>query len=151
MHPKSLDNPMHTQHRLIFGSMLSILILIGCAQPVDPNATNEDDSSEPQHQEMEQVKAESGVGIRGRATEGGLISQPVSSYFKARQSLVFGQVTQALELHKALEGQYPKSQEEFMDKIVKANNLKLPELPEGHQYLYKPESGELMVERPVGE
>ena len=40
------------------------------------------------------------------------------------------------------------SHEEFMEKIVQANNIRLPELPEGHRYLYDPTTNELMVERP---
>ena len=48
----------------------------------------------------------------------------------------------------ASEGRNPESHEEFMEKIVKFNQIKLPELPPGHKYVYDPATEQLMVERP---
>jgi len=36
-----------------------------------------------------------------------------------------------------------------MEKIIKANNISLPELPEGHKYVYDPKLEMLMVEKPA--
>jgi hypothetical protein len=52
-------------------------------------------------------------------------------------------------LYKALEGAAPKSHDEFMEQVIQANQIKLPVLPPGARYVYKPETEELMVERPV--
>jgi hypothetical protein len=35
-----------------------------------------------------------------------------------------------------------------MEKIVKFNNIKLPQLPPGQTYFYDPETNQLMVRRP---
>ena len=43
-----------------------------------------------------------------------------------------------MKLYKASEGNCPKTQEEFMDKIIKENNLQLPTLPAGQSYFYDP-------------
>ena len=59
------------------------------------------------------------------------------------------QVKHALDLFEAYEGYAPKSHEEFMEKIIKANNISLPELPEGHKYVYDPMTETLMVEKPA--
>jgi hypothetical protein len=53
-----------------------------------------------------------------------------------------------MSLYKASEGHAPRTHQEFMDKIIKLNNLKLPELPAGHRYAYDPSTEKLMVERP---
>ena len=58
------------------------------------------------------------------------------------------QMDEAMKLYKATEGHAPRTQEEFMDKIIKANSLQLPKLPEGHRYVYDPSTEKLLVERP---
>lgn len=101
-------------------------------------------------QPTEQVVAEAGVGKKGQSLEGesGVLVTPVKALFKVEQKLLFNQITQAMNFYKATNGNFPKSQEDFDTHIVKANNLKLPELPAGQKYVYDPQRGELMVERP---
>jgi hypothetical protein len=55
-----------------------------------------------------------------------------------------------MDVYKALDpnGRGPKTHEEFMEKIIRANDIKLPELPSGHRYVYDPVQGELLVEQP---
>jgi hypothetical protein len=48
-----------------------------------------------------------------------------------------------LSVFYATEGRYPASHEEFMEKIIKANDLKLPVLPYKGQYVYDVEKHEL--------
>jgi hypothetical protein len=102
---------------------------------------------------METVKAEVGVGKKGRSLDEheGFVVTPVKSLFAVRERAVFEvQIPKALQLFNGFEGRNPKSHEEFWEKIVKANNLEgqMPELPEGHRYQYDPETNELMVVRP---
>lgn len=101
---------------------------------------------------FEQVPAQAGVGIKGRSLdehEGALVT-PAKTLFKVRERVVFEiQIPQALALYQASEGNYPATHDEFMERIVNANNIKLPALPEQHVYLYDPESHELLVRRPA--
>ena len=54
-----------------------------------------------------------------------------------------------MQLYKAgNNNQLPKTHDEFMEKIVVANGIELPQLPEGERYVFDPQRGELMVERP---
>jgi hypothetical protein len=53
-----------------------------------------------------------------------------------------------MQLFKATEDRNPKSHEEFMEKIIKANQIHLPELWEGETYRYDPKTGELWVDPP---
>ena len=95
------------------------------------------------------VKAEAGVGIKGRGYGGGMITEPIHQYFSIRERLAFDQITHAVDLYKATNGNAPKSHEEFMTQIIKANGIALPKLPAGERYLYDPKTEQLMVERPA--
>jgi hypothetical protein len=89
------------------------------------------------------------VGLRGdslRSEEGvgKMIAAPAVAYFNVREKAVFEiQIPHALNLYKALEGKLPKSHEEFIEKIVKANAIQLPELKPGMKYRYRPDQGDL--------
>ena len=101
---------------------------------------------------MERVKAEKGVGIKGRSLDEhqGMLVTPAKAYFSVRERVVFEiQIPEAVKLFKATNGNGPKSHEDFMAQIVDANQIQLPELPAGQRYVYDPEKEELMVERPA--
>ena len=112
-------------------------------------------SIEAEVPEAERVKAQSGVAAAGRSLDGetgaaGVVVEPVKKLLSFKEDAVFKlQIPQAMQLYKASEGHFPQSHDEFMTKIVRANKLRLPELPPGQKYVYDPEQGELMVERPV--
>ncbi len=105
-------------------------------------------------------KAVVGVGKRGRDYGPGVITTPISVYFKAPQMLVFNvKIPAAMNLYYGVHGHFPKTQEEFMQKIIKENMIELPELPPGARYAYdaekaakmrryEPGDPPLMVERP---
>ena len=95
------------------------------------------------------VKAEAGVGKKGRGYGAGMITTPVAAYFSIQERLAFDQVAHAMDLYKATNDHAPKSHEEFMEKIIKENGVKLPQLPAGERYLYDPKTEQLMVERPA--
>jgi hypothetical protein len=117
----------------------------------DPPPTAADSSvSPPQPKVLERVKATpETVGTKGKDYGGGIYTEPLAQRWRIPDRLVLQQVEYALKLFNATEGRYPTSHEEFMEKIVRGNNLKLPSLPLGQRYLYLPETHELMVEREV--
>jgi len=88
-------------------------------------------------------------GVTGKGNyKPGIITTPISVYFRAQEQLIFGQVKHAIDLFEGEKGYKPRSHEEFMKDIIEFNQLKLPKLPEGHTYKYDPQKGELMVELP---
>lgn len=99
----------------------------------------------------EQVRAEVGVGKKGHGYGGGIITEPVHQYFVAKERIAFEiQLPEAIKLYKALhDDKGPRTHEEFMKEIVEAGAVTLPQLPEGHRYVYDPKTEELMVERPT--
>lgn len=95
-------------------------------------------------------KAKAGVtgrGNYGSGFGGGMGTTALSTYVRVQEKVEFLQVDQALTLYKATNGELPKSHEEFMEKVIKANQINLPKLQEGDKYVYDPEKGQLMVEK----
>ncbi|MBM4004015.1 MAG: hypothetical protein FJ295_12140 [Planctomycetes bacterium] len=138
--------------------LLAVPCVIGCKPNavVPPTATDSPPAaaspSVPPAGATEDVKAGVGVGAQGRSLDGhsGLIVTPAKTLFAAKEKIVFEiAIPHALNLYNAAEGNYPRSHDEFMERVVRANNIVLPKLPEGNSYVYDPETYELMVRRPV--
>jgi len=97
-------------------------------------------------------KAQPGVGKQGRDYGGGAIMAPVTvparTFFQARDRITFDiQIAEAMKMYKANNGTAPKTHEEFMEKIIKENHIKLPDLPPGERYIYIPAKEDLFVDR----
>lgn len=119
------------------------------AAPPPPPAEAQAKPADKPSENVIREEAKVGVGKRGRGYEPGLVTTPVAAYFGARERIVFEiQIPQAMKLYKAEHERGPKTQEEFMQKIVKEQGVRLPDLPDGHRYIYDPATEQLMVERP---
>jgi hypothetical protein len=102
---------------------------------------------EPGDAKPEQRKAEFGVGAKGHDYGPGVLTTPISVYFTIQERMAFNiKIPSAMNLFKATENRLPKSQEEFMTRIIKENDIELPALRSGDRYVYDPKTGELLVE-----
>lgn len=157
--------------RRVFLLLLAVALVAGCEdqssnsssqakpaapQPPQPPGAVGAAPAEQEKEKTERVKAEVGVGKKGRRLEkDGLVrimTVPALAYFRTEQRVVFEiQIPHALNLYKAMNGKAPKTEESFMKEIIEFNRIELPELPAGHRYVYDPQAGELMVERPTGQ
>lgn len=81
---------------------------------------------------------------------GGYLGAVAGARFYAEYEMVINSYKHALNLYWATNGEYPKTHEEFMDKIIKFNKIQLPELESGDEYLYDPEDHLLKIYRPEG-
>lgn len=112
------------------------------AQPTPP-ATPTAKPAEP----AASKKAAVGVGAKGRGYGQGVVATPAATLFAANERIIFEvRIPQAMQLFKAMENRGPKDHAEFMEKIIKASQIRLPELPEGKQYRYDPKTEQLMVD-----
>ena len=158
---------------LTFGAgLLALCAVCGCSEPIpvptdepskdatskDAGATAEkadaagtsENATEP---EAEYVEKKADVGATGKGEYGvtseepmSIVTVPVSTYFKAQEMAVFRmQIPSAMNLVQASAGRYPNSEEEFMTKIIKANQIVLPKLPEGDVYFYDVQARELKI------
>lgn len=70
---------------------------------------------------------------------GGYLSAVAGGYRSAREKIEMLPIDQAIQHFWATEGRYPKSHEEFMEKVVKPLQMQLPEVEEGYELQYDPE------------
>jgi hypothetical protein len=109
--------------------------------------------SETTSSDAERIKADVGVGAKGRGLDkfqGGVLVTPAKAYFTLRERAIFQvQIPQAMQMYQALHGSAPQSHDQFMKEIIQANQIRLPELPAEQRYVYDPQAKELMVERPA--
>lgn len=145
---------------LVLAMVLAAGLLTGCEKPASsppsqPASVNTPvppppPPPPPPAPPMVQEKAGVGVGAKGRGYGQGVIATPAASLFAAQERIVFEmKIPHTMNLFKAQEGRAPKTHEEFMDRIIKENQIQLPELPEGHRYVYDPKTEQLMVEKPA--
>jgi len=75
------------------------------------------------------------------------ITAPLSAYGPMMERISTNEIAYAVKLFHAENERYPKDLDEFMEKIVKANNIRLPVLPYKGRYEYDVEKHELMIVR----
>ncbi len=123
--------------------------------PPPPPSPTQTENQDPQDQQdtvppgAQRAQATGREGRKGKGYGTGPIATPVAAYFSARGQINMIQVNSTLKIYKAEHGHAPKTNEEFMETIIKANSFTLPELPHGHRYVWDPKQEKLMVERPA--
>jgi hypothetical protein len=68
-----------------------------------------------------------------------------NAYRSAISQLSIGQVKHAVDLYEAENGRYPKDYHEFMEEIIKKNNIALPKLPYYLDYGYDEKEHKLII------
>jgi len=69
----------------------------------------------------------------------------LKSYGPAVEQISKLHIEKALQFFYASEGRYPRDFEEFMERVVKPNNIKLAKLPGGRKYQYDVKNHKLIV------
>ena len=83
-------------------------------------------------------------GKKSRAV-GGYSGAVFGARFSAEHRMIINQIEQAKNLYKAEQGNYPKTEKDFWENIIKANQIQLPEWEEGEEYFYDPTDHELKI------
>lgn len=73
------------------------------------------------------------------------ITGPLQAYGPMVEQIAKLGIQQAVDLFHATEGRYPNSYDEFMQRIIRENNIRLPVLPAGAQYQYDVENHKLVI------
>lgn len=76
------------------------------------------------------------------------ISGPLQAYGPALERAFVPMVNREIETFRALNGRYPKDYKEFMDEVIKKNDIKLPVLPGGKTWTYDPKEHVVKVMEP---
>jgi hypothetical protein len=75
------------------------------------------------------------------------ITGPLEAFEPMKQQIAQLGIEHAVNLFHALEGRYPKDHDEFMQRIIKENQMKLPEPARGFAYEYDVPNHTLVVVR----
>jgi len=120
------------------------------ATPLTPAPAGQPQSPPAPAPGTERTQAAVGMGQKGHYAPG-LITTPLDAIWRTREKVTLDNIKHAVDLYKAgtPDGRGPATHEEFMEKIIKANQIRLPDLPPGQRYVYDPKQEQLMVERPA--
>ena len=137
MNPYTLDRPWWPLVRPALATLL--LLPLGCEMP---KVEIEDVGFDPESEQVaEETNVQSGPvepvepreftakdpkrGKKSRAV-GGYAGAVFGARFSAEHRMIINQYKQALSFYNATNGFYPKTHDEFMEKIIQANQIKLP-------------------------
>ncbi|MCL2005230.1 MAG: hypothetical protein FWG73_03600 [Planctomycetaceae bacterium] len=148
--------------------LICVLIASGCdlAQPINQAPVNQDAPpvahveepiAEPGQNEVAEdrtitVRAETELRERAQRTAtptnnpAAIITVPVRTLISTRDRLVLQQIDHAMQLFRGEHGRAPANHDEFMERIIRANNIQLPPLRPNQEYIY--EGGELKIRSP---
>lgn len=155
-----------TPHSLLLISLM-LVFQMGCEmpevdEPVVTPVVEDAPSKEPEVMETEPAEPQEFTandpkkGKRSRSA-GGYAGAVFGARFWAEHQMTINLIKKGLSLYNAEHGNYPKTHDEFMEKIIKEGQIQLPELDEGQEYIYDPEDHTLKFqaiaseEEPVAE
>jgi hypothetical protein len=139
--------PPETKFGVFAGDVNDLAARPSTPAPAPPAAAP---SSLPPDPNTERVKAQAGVGAKGRSLDQheGLLVTPVKAFFAAKERIAFEQAFQGqYRLYRATEDA-PKDYDDLKAKVLDPYRIKLPPLPLGHKYVWDAATEELQVERP---
>ncbi len=116
---------MRLRHAML---ILAVIVMAGCSG--GPDEPDEGDRT-----------GKTSIRKNGEGYGRGPVSTPIAAYFSAKERIALIQIAHAMNLYRATNERFPESHEEFMKEIInnKHGALKLPELPEGAEYVYDAE------------
>lgn len=120
------------------------------APPPDPNAPAPTAKSVEPPPEVEMVREPARAGVTGKGNyDATIIGTPLTAHFSLKEQIIFDvAIPKALTLFEQTRNRKVRSHQEFMEEIIGKSNIRLPPLPPQYRYVYDPDRGELMVERP---
>ncbi len=141
----------HCQRLAMLSRPLVLLGLVavssGCLQSLEEQTKKSPDSIIGKTtQDVGEFDPNAGAKVSdGKIQASDPITAPLSAYGPALERLMTTQIAHAVNLFQATEGRYPESHEEFMTRIIKENNIRLPVLPGGKKYQYDVANHQLVV------
>jgi len=134
------------------GVLVAALLLAGCMEKLEKQSRKTGSIVGKKTQDVgefdpnaKQVVSDSKVRVSDP------IFYPLEAYRPMVEQIMKSHVEHAVNLFHAEHDRYPKDHAEFMAKIIKANNIQLPVLPEGFQYMYDVPNHKLEVVKAVEE
>ena len=100
-------------------------------------------------QDIKDAPAEIKSGVAKAAPARPIAKDPITLsgnvYVSAIGQTSINNIKHAVDLYQAENGAYPKDYQEFMERIIKANNIALPTLPFYQEYAYDAPNHKLII------
>ena len=133
--------------------LTSSLLLVGCKPPAKQQPEPEKETSKSgifgkTTQEIGEYDPDAGLEVSdGKMKEPSPLNPlgALNAYKPAIEKISRMKILQAVNLFQAEFGRYPRDYDEFMEKIIKRNGIKLPVLPGDWQYQYDVANHELLI------
>lgn len=143
--------------RLIFiACLVSCLFCFGCKKPKSLAEKGEEKSNTgiigKKTDEVGEFDPAAGRKVKDPKVKNYNPLNPASSMRvldSTNQRLAQMGITRAVELFHAAQGRYPKDHDEFMEKIIRENGIKLPVLSGKKEYQYDVQNHKLIVVEPI--
>jgi hypothetical protein len=139
-------------HTLVLALGLTLLALAGCDDETPPpKKIQARDTLGKTTQEVRNLKpelAQGGVVTDGKIHATDYLSQQADAYRTSVGNIAKMAVKHSMDIYEAMNGEKPKTYEEFMEQIIKkgkADGIQLPMLPYYQEYGYDPYTKELVV------
>ena len=129
--------------RLVLG--FAVILLAGCVESQPAPATSPLKKTTDKIGEFDPNAGKEVVKPDVKITNP--ITGPLEAYGPLVQQVAALGIDHAINLFYATEGRYPNSYDEFMTRIIKENNMRLPVIPGGLEYQYDVENHKLVVIR----
>ncbi|QEG24490.1 hypothetical protein [Mariniblastus fucicola] len=128
---------------------LAVFSSIGCVPPSSKDDVAKKDKPKPiigqTTSEISEWDPDAGQTIRVDGEDVNIVNRNLKALSGASNTIAKMKVQQSLELFRATEGRYPKTFEEFMDKVFKVYVVDLPMPVTSCEYQYDVENHELLV------
>ncbi|MDG1875374.1 MAG: hypothetical protein P8J27_15785 [Mariniblastus sp.] len=131
----------------ILPSICLAIFLLGCAEPEQAEDPKSQSIINQKTDEIGEFKTDGNdkqadMQVKSNA---GPLSAVGGAYGFAVGEISKQAVQRAVQFFQAEHGRFPKDHAEFMEKIIKANSIKLPVLPGKRRYQYDVENHELVI------
>lgn len=127
-------------------ALLCCFVLVGCMKKLRDDVKPTGSIIGKKTQDIQEFDPKAGRKVSDSKVE---VTNPITGSLQAYgpmlEQISKTYIDHALALYNAETGKYPKDHKEFMDKIIKANNIELPVLPRGMQYQYDVKEHKLVV------
>lgn len=133
--------------RILCPLTLALILTTGCMDPPAPPAPKS--KTPPAISEFDPAADKQVINPKARITDP--VTGPLAALKNAQLEIPVLAIEQAVNLFQASEGRYPASLEEFMTRIIRENNIRLPQLAPGQEYQYDVENHKLVIVQSAGE
>ena len=139
---------MHSHFCKLMSFILSAAFLTGCTRGVaveSPDGAKDEGSILKQTTQDVRQFDKDAEQVDNDVKVSNPITGPLEALGPMRNQVAQLGIEYHVNMFNALNGRYPKDHAEFMEKIIKGNNVKLPKLPYHSEYQYDVENHKLVV------